>query len=148
PIAARHIWTIINIGALSAVIMVVARSTNASLPLVTLIALLGGDALGANFALGQFYIVLTLLLVVAVEYADDAPSLAGASTAVGALTKVFPALLLVYFALTRRWRACLWTVAGMIVITGITLLVMGSTPHLAFLREAFPRAISGEILDP
>ncbi len=148
PIVARHFWTIFNLGVLGAVIVLVSRATSMSLGLVTLIALLGGDALGNNFMLGQFYIVLTLLMVLTLEYADRSAWLSGLSTAVGAFTKVFPGLLVVYLLLTRRWRACWWTLAGSVVIFATTLLLMGATPHAVFLRDALPRAIRGEILDP
>src|SRR5687768_16482282 len=95
---------------------------------VLFVALLGGDALGNNFAFGQFYVVLTCLLVLACYWMDRRPSWAGLCIAIGAVTKIFPVLFILYFAVTRRWRAAIWATTATAALTLTGIAVMGWTP--------------------
>ena len=109
---AKRIWVVANLIALMAAVLVLAKFLNASRTFVLLIALLGGDALGNNFTFGQFYIALTLLLVLAVIWLEKRPALAGWCISVAASVKLFPALFIVQFAVLRRWKAVFWAVAA------------------------------------
>ena len=63
PITAKRAWTLVNVIALIAVIHLTSKSSGLKWPVATLVALLAGDALGNNFMYGQFYVVLTLLML-------------------------------------------------------------------------------------
>jgi len=67
PIGAKRAWTVLNMVALGAVILLTVKATGIGFLPAMAIALLGGDALGNNLAYGQFYIVLTLLLLALLE---------------------------------------------------------------------------------
>src|SRR5205823_4759048 len=84
----------------------------------------------------------------AVQFRNRIPGIAGMSTGIATLTKIFPALLVLYFAVTRRWRACAWSLAAILVLSILGVTVMGWTPHSVFVTEVLPRVARGEILDP
>lgn len=57
--------------------------------------------------------------------------------------KIFPGILLLYFAAARRWRALAWTAASGILLLGLTLLTQGTRPTHDFLTHALPEISSG-----
>jgi hypothetical protein len=148
PIAAKRAWTVVNIIALIAVVHITRTASGLKWPLAIFLALLAGDALGNNFTYGQFYLVLTLLMLSGVLYADRYPSIAGIASAAGALTKIFPGFLLVYFAIRREYRAVMWSVAALIGLSMVGLILLGWAPHQTYLSEVLGRTLRGEIQDP
>lgn len=55
--------------------------------------------------------------------------------AVASAIKITPVLLLVYWAITGRWRAVGWTVAFMAGLAALSVLVAGRQTNLMFLAE-------------
>src|SRR5712691_4162381 len=131
---AKRTWVVVNLAALLAVVFAVAKSLNASRTLVLLVALLGGDALGNNFTFGQFYIVLTLLLVLVVIWAGRRPGLAGWCLSFATAVKLFPAILFVQLGLQRRWKAIIWTLIGTAVFGLLALALLGWIPHRVYIE--------------
>ena len=125
-----------------------ARHTRIGLLPATALALLATNALGNNFLFGQFYLVLTVLLVLAVLYGATRPVAAGLCLALATSVKLFPAVFLIYFAIRHQWRAVLWTAIWGAVLTGISIAALGWEPHRVFLQEVLPRTMRGEIQDP
>ena len=148
PIEAKRIWVVVNLVALSATVLLVARFLNASRTIILLIGLLGGDALGNNFTFGQFYILLTLLLVCVVICRDGEQLVSGLCLALASAAKLFPALLIVQFAVSRRWKTVAWSVGALALVGVIGIWVMGWVPYRIYLQEVLPRSIRGEIQDP
>lgn len=56
----------------------------------------------------------------------------GVAIGVAAVVKVFPGLLLLWFLLTRRYRAALGVVIGALALVGVTLPLTGIEPWLQF----------------
>ncbi|PYR99557.1 MAG: hypothetical protein DMG16_17580, partial [Acidobacteria bacterium] len=148
PIAAKRAWTLVNIIALMVVIHLTAKSSGLEWPAAALIALLAGDALGNNFTYGQFYIVLTLLMLSAVVLSERWPLIAGAASAAGTLTKIFPGFLLAYFVIRRQYRAFMWSIAALAVMAALEYAAMGWAPHHTYVQEVLGRTLRGEIQDP
>ncbi len=148
PAAAKQVWTIVNLAALVFAIVFVARRIEAPVLDVLLMALLGLDSLGNNFIFGQIYIVVALLMAAAMSLNGRSPGVAGASAAAAAVTKIFPGLIVVYFAVARRRRALAWAAAASLLFGALGLLFLGWAPHRVFLDEVLPRVMRGEILDP
>ena len=148
PITAKRAWTVVNLIAFLAVIHLTGKSSGLRWPLATLIALLGGDALGNNFTYGQFYVVLTLLMLSGVLLSEHYPSIAGMATAAGALTKIFPGFLLVYFVIRRRYGALIWSGIALLTLGAVGFIALGWDVHRIYLSEVLGRTLRGEIQDP
>jgi alpha-1,2-mannosyltransferase len=52
-------------------------------------------------------------------------AIAGAAVGLAALVKIFPAVVILWFVLTRRWRAVGWSVAAAVAVSLVTLPVTG-----------------------
>ena len=148
PITAKRIWIALSLGCLGLAVTLTSRMTGVGLLGSAAVALAAGDALGNNLTFGQFYLVLTALLVMALAWNDRWPRASGVALALGVVTKVFPLVLLGYFAWTRRWKATLWTIVFICVATAIGLFVLGWVPHRVYLEEVLERVMRGEIQDP
>jgi hypothetical protein len=147
PLQAMRIWIVLNLAALLATVLLLARFLHAAPMFVALVALLGGDALGNNFAFGQFYAVLTLLLVCAIAWPGRRAASASC-VAVATGVKVFPAFFIVQSAVQRRWKALVWAAVALVLLGVMGMAVMGWIPHRVYIEEVLPRAIRGEIQDP
>ncbi|MBI2151056.1 MAG: DUF2029 domain-containing protein, partial [Acidobacteria bacterium] len=148
PLGAKRAWTVLNAAALIAVIVLTTKASGLHWLVSACIALLAGDALGNNFTFGQFYIVLTLLMLSTVWMPARFPSLAGMALAAGAVTKIFPVFLLVVFAIRREYRALIWSAAAFAGLTIVGIFTMGWAPHSVYLTEVLGRTLRGEIQDP
>src|SRR5215831_17367194 len=148
PIRAKRAWTIINVIALAALVALTTKASGLGRLSSATVAFLGLDALGNNFTYGQFYIVLTLLMLAAILLADRLPSISGIACAMGTLTKIFPALLLVYFIIRRKYRALIYSVVAITVLLVVGMLLLGWAPHRVYLDEVLGRTLRGEIQDP
>ncbi|HWQ14057.1 MAG TPA: glycosyltransferase family 87 protein, partial [Roseiflexaceae bacterium] len=124
-----------------------------SLAAAPLLILLNFRPLADTVAFGQIDLVLLLLLTLALwalrardgalpAQAGAAPPtpdlLAGALVALGTLFKIYPAVLLAFFALKRRWAALAGFALGMLVFNGIALAVMGWEMHRVYLTQVAP----------
>lgn len=105
-----------------------------------LLIVLNFRPLADTIAFGQIDLVLLLLLTGALwALRTGRDGAAGVLVAVGALFKIYPVLLLVFFVLKRRWRG-LWGFAlGMLVCNGMAIAVMGWEMHRVYLFEVLPK---------
>jgi Glycosyltransferase family 87/WD40-like Beta Propeller Repeat len=148
PLTAKRAWTVVNVIVLIAVVHWTSKSSALKLPAAMIVALLGGDALGNNFTYGQFYLVLTLLMLFGVLFSKQFPSISGIASAVGVVTKIFPGFLLVYFAVRREYRALIWSGVALIALAVLGFITLGWALHRTYLTEVLGRALRGEIQDP
>src|SRR5262245_31757687 len=148
PIHAKRVWTIINLIALAAVIALTVKASGLGWLSATAVAFLGLDALGNNLTYGQFYIVLTLLMLTSILTAERLPFVSGMATALGTLTKIFPAFMLVYFMIRKQYRALIFSAAAIAALALIGVFWLGWPPHQVYLDEVLGRTLRGEIQDP
>src|SRR5262245_16543802 len=134
PLEAKRVWTIVNLVALAAVIGLTAKASGLGLLPATAVAFLGLDALGNNLAYGQFYLVLTLLMIAPILTTQRFPLASGTASAVGTLTKMFPAIQLVYFIGRKQYRALILSGAAAAALIAIGVLALGWTPHQVYLH--------------
>src|ERR1019366_122927 len=78
------------------------------------------EPVSENFFWAQAQIMLLLLLALNFRWAR-----AGKDAAAAVLLKAFPLILLLHFALARRTRVVVWTLAGIAAGSAITLLILG-----------------------
>ncbi len=97
-----------------------------------------------NFQFGQFHLPAVALAVASMLAVERRrPRLGGALLAAAILAKMFPAVLLPYLAIRRRFRALAWTAASGVLITAVALAVLGPAPFAAFTQEHLPRLADG-----
>lgn len=67
----------------------------------------------------------------------------GALLAYTAAGKVFPSMLVLHAATALRWRAIAWIVGAGVTFAVVTAAVFGTAPFVEFVRDEFPRLVSG-----
>ena len=87
------------------------------------------------------FIALPLLGMLALERGRRATG--GVLLAYATVSKLFPALLIVYLLIRRDWRGAAWTIGACAILTLIALADVGWTPFAAFL-DHLPKLLSGE----
>jgi Glycosyltransferase family 87 len=86
-----------------------------------------------HFQYGQKNILILLLLVVMIRLLEHRrEQAAGLCLALAALLRVFPVLLIGYFAIQRRWRVLGWTLIGLGIGGLTTIWLLGIRNFLSF----------------
>lgn len=130
PRAAFWSWTAINVVALAISLWMLLRPAEkyGTRLIVSMIALaLIYPPVTNHFYYSQSKIVLLLMLtgmMLALERRQEL--IAGMLLALATLWLMFPIALFGYLILLRRWRALGWAVVGIIVLSGLTVLVAGA----------------------
>jgi alpha-1,2-mannosyltransferase len=86
---------------------------------------------------------VTLPMVAMVLFDRRRPVAGGALLAYATVSKLYPALLVLYLLLRRDWRGAAWTVGLGALIVALSVADIGWTPYLAFI-DHLPRLLSGE----
>jgi hypothetical protein len=149
PLAAKRAWLVINLGFLLLALWLLHRVTKLAWRRTALILLLCTWPLRVNFLLGQYY-VLILLLICAAYYSSylDRRFTSGLLLSAAASLKIFPALFLVLFIWKREWRATAGLVLGTAALAAISVYMFGREVHRILLIEVLPRALRGELVGP
>ena len=71
------------------------------------------------------------------------PAVGGALLAYATVSKLYPALLVIYLLLRRDWRGAGWTVAWGLALVALSLADTGWMPYVAFL-DHLPRLLNGQ----
>jgi alpha-1,2-mannosyltransferase len=143
----RRLWFAVNLLLVVVGLVAVARRIDAALGTQTLwltpfaIAPLG---IAGTFQMGNVqlaFIALPLLGMLALERGHRATG--GLLLGYATVSKLFPALLIIYLLLRRDWRGAAWTIGACAALTAIALIDVGWTPFAAFL-DHLPKLLSGE----
>ncbi len=144
PLTAKRIWTVINLLALLANIWLLRQLSRQSYLHCAVFLLLGGFGLANTFKLGQFYLILLLLILLAAFCVlRKRDGLAGILLGLGASIKYLPIIYVLGFGLNRRPRLI---VAGLVTIGGVMLLeaaVFGTDVHFQFIRTILLPHLNG-----
>ena len=147
-LSAKRCWILINLGLLVGVLSLLRRLTQLTWRRVVLVALLSFP-LYANFLLGQYYVLLLFLLVLACWlYICKRSFLAGVVIGLAAGLKIFPVIYLLYFLRKRDARAVAGGMTGCLIATMVSVAVFGWTLHRTYLAQVLPAALRGDGLDP
>ena len=141
---AQTTWTILSLLALAVSVWLIigprglAMSPWYALPIAAI--LLSSNALAAQVYQGQFNLVLLLLLTLA-WLADRAEldAWSGAMIGLAAALKLFPAFLLLYFVVRRRWTAVVLAAVWFGLVNGLGMLVLGWEAYRSYFTEVVPR---------
>jgi hypothetical protein len=146
---AKHVWILLNLLFLIVALWVLHHLTQLCWRRIFLITGLCIFPLRTNFMLGQYYIVMLLLICLAYFAALRGQRFtAGALLAMAAWFKVFPAVFLVLFIRKRDWRAVAGLIAGLLAFGTVSVVTFGLDVHRVWLFEVLPRAFRGDLLGP
>ncbi|MBI4547339.1 MAG: DUF2029 domain-containing protein [Ignavibacteriae bacterium] len=149
PLQALQAWTVINLAALSVMILLLSKILQRDIAWCSLLALGSGLALINNIRFGQFYLILSLLIIVSYYWWQKNRYIAsGTMLGIGAALKYFPALYLPLFIIQREWKIIVMVCTTILVLTFLSLLVFGIEVHQQFLTSVLGGHLSGEMHDP
>jgi hypothetical protein len=150
PPAAKAAWSALLALALLGSFSVLARvCPTAPGWLLALAFLLQSASLANALIFGPPYALLLLLSCASLwALTRGRPLLAGALLAPAAALKLYTLPFALAFALARRWLALLGLLAGLAVLVGASVAVLGWPVHGTYLREVLPPSLAGELMDP
>ena len=97
-----------------------------------------------SLQMGNFQITAVPLALIGMMLAWSRRNAAGgALLAFTAAGKVFPSMLVLHAAAALRWRAVAWIAAMALAFTLATAAAFGLDPFIEFVRDEFPRLVSG-----
>jgi hypothetical protein len=147
-LAAKHWWTVFNLGLLLATLFLLRALTQLSWRRIALVAALSFP-LRVNFLYGQYYVLLLFLLTLACYlYLRQRRFLAGVMVGIAAGLKVFPVVYFLYFLRKRDWKALAGAVVSGVGAAVVSLLVFGWKLNQLYLSQVLPATLRGEGLDP
>lgn len=149
PINALRVWTVINIGLLALGIGLLTEITGKSWLWSTLLFLLSGHALINNFRFGQFYLVLTVLILSGYRYwRKGEHTISGCLFGLGAAIKYFPILFFLEFLARREWKILIAGGATVVLVTFVGFLLLGKNVYHEFFFRVLGPHLTGNIQDP
>jgi hypothetical protein len=148
PLTAKRIWIITNLVFVCLILVLLRSLTDLDWKQLLLLCTCCVP-LYVNFQLGQFYILLVLVMLMSLRtYLDGDALLAGALIGVAAGLKVFPILFVVYFLRKRDWLATAGVFFGVALTCLISGAVFGYGLLWNYLTQMLPSGMRGEALDP
>ncbi len=148
PLQAKHLWLLLQLALLIPIALILQSLTGQPLHRIALFAVLCVP-LHRNLLYGQFYILLLALLVAAcLAFRSGRPALAGSLIAIAAMTKIFPAIFLLYFLRKKSWQALIAATLTLAACTTLSIAVFGWSLHRHYLQVILPWTLRGEALPP
>jgi hypothetical protein len=146
---AKHVWVLLNIGLLIAVVHLLSKTCDLPLRKTWLIALLAVLPLRNDLALGQMHLVVFALLVVGWHFHMRGKQVAsGCCIALAGALKIYPLFYCFYFLVKKRWRAVGAAAATAVGCGALCLVLFGETATTTYLWRQLPRLLNGEAIDP
>ena len=149
PMRAKQIWILLQVVFLATTILLLARMGRLSVLEVLVLALLAHNALANNLRLGQYYLLLLLLLTLGCwSLLRGREWLGGALLGVVFALKLYTAPFVLYFAVRRQWKA-FWGFLGTIAALALLAIAwFGWSDVWYFANTVMARAIDGSVNDP
>ena len=150
PAAAKAAWSGVLALALLGAFLALRRVVPDAWPWLAALALLSQTASLRNALLyGQPYPLLLLLLCLSLVALVRGRSLAsGLLLAPVVALKLYGAPFVLFFIVTRRFRALLGVIAGVAGIAVASLAILGPEVHRAYLSQVVLESLDGRVLDP
>lgn len=146
---AKRVWILLNLLFLLAALGVLHRVTQLCWRRIFVVTALCILPLRTNFMLGQYYVLILLLICLAYFAIFQGHRFtAGTLLATAAWFKVFPAVFLLLFLRKRDWRAVSGLIAGSLAVAAVSVAIFGLDVHRVWLFEVLPRAFQGNLLGP
>ena len=139
------LWDVVSLAALVLTVWLVFRELGIArspwLWLLLPMSCLACSPILENLYQGQLSLILLFLVTLAwVADRSGKSGWAGVMLAAATAIKLFPAFLFLYFLLRRRWRALAAGAVALVVLTGLTVVVLGPGCYVAYVHDALPEA--------
>ncbi len=140
---AGTLWNVMSLIALSASLSLIVRELKFPVSVWSLLPIVGLGLLCSpirtQVSQGQWNALLLLLLTLAwVGERRGHDSWAGLCVGIAATLKLFPILILFYFAIRRRWRAVIAGFAGVVALSLITVPILGVDAFPTYINRVLP----------
>ena len=89
-------------------------------------------------------LIIAISLLAMIAFEEGHPLVGGTLLGFAAVSKIWPAVLIVYLILQRRWKPVFYCVSAMLFFTLAGFLLFGFAPYQNFLAFQLPRLSSGE----
>ena len=134
---ASMLWNFVSLLALGASLVIITSELgyhpSISESLLMLVAFAVWPPLWFHIMEGQFGLIVLLLMTLAWRASRRGrDAAAGCMIGLAAAIKIFPAAVLLYFVLRRRWRAVIFGILSFFLVTAITLLVVGIDAYRSY----------------
>lgn len=149
PLAAKRVWLVLNLLFLLLSWWALREGSSLGWRRLVLISLLCVAPLHSNFLLGQYYVLLLLLLSLAFyAHQSEHRFTAGILLGLAAALKIFPIVFFILLLSRKNWRGVAGMVFGITGLTAVSIATMGMEVHRVFLHEILPQVSRGDWLAP
>jgi len=148
PLIAKRVYLLINVIILIFTAYIFTRISHFNFIESLNIILLSGAALINNFLLGQFYLILLLLVTLGyffVSKKDGNEYATGIYWGVAAVLKYFPLVFLPILVLAKKWKALLTLIVSMSVISIIAYHFCGPEVYKQYISSVFINHLNGQL---
>ncbi len=144
----RTAWFVVQVALLAAATLLLVRwvgGTAGAIAAMLSVVLWASPSTLLGIQIGNFQATAYALSVLGmIALASGRFAAGGAAVGFASASKLYPAVLLVYVAAGRRWRAAAWIVGGGVVTTVAAAALVGVKPFVDFVQYQFPRLNSGD----
>ena len=107
--------------------------------------LLCAPTVQTTLQIGNVHIlVIAISLLAMIAFEERHPLIGGALLGLAVVTKIWPAVLVIYLVAQRRWQAVFYLALAVAVYTVSAFLLFGPAPFYDFITYGLPRVQSGE----
>jgi hypothetical protein len=146
---AKILWMSINLAILAGLVVVLSRMGEVTYTRSVFLLLISGFALINNFYLGQVYLLMTFLLALSIWLIMKEKEVwGGIAAGLFIPIKYFPLCLVLAFLLEKRWLAAVSAVLTSFAVVCLSLILMGSEIHRAFVDHVLLNHLDGEMVNP
>jgi len=148
PLTAKRLWTLLNLGFLGLNVLLLGRCTGWPYRRAALLMLACGMGLTNNLRLGQFYLVLSAMIMGAFLLEEQKKSkAAGLLFGVGVALKYFGAIFLAVYLSFGRSRPVVWSVVAFLAVSFLAIGVIGWAPTYDYFSRIFLPHLDGRIVN-
>ena len=145
PIIAKRIWTSINILLLYGVIVLFSKISKLNLQQSATLVLLSGVALFNNFYLGQVYLLVLFMWMLAWLQAEKRSGWSGLLLAFGIAIKYFPIVTLSAFLIRKNFKVIVATGISLVGIVILSIIIIGIKPCNDFINSVLFDHLNGKL---
>jgi hypothetical protein len=149
PLVAKRIWLVLNVGFIALSVALLKSSTRLTWRCISVVSLSCIVPMHSNMLLGQFYLLLLLLICASYcMFCHGRQFVSGVLAGIAASLKLFPALMLLLFLWKRNWSAVAGFVCAVVLLLGLSITTLGWGVHAVFVSEVLPQMSRGDWLAP